>query len=386
VTERWPDSARAILHVDMDAFYASVEQRENPTLLGQPVIVGGPKNTRGVVSAASYEARRFGIHSAMPLRRAGQLCSHGVFLPVRMKLYQEVSKQIFSIFGRFSPQVEPLSVDEAFLDLTGTGRLFGSPIQAARALRTAVKDETGLTASVGVAPSKFVAKIASDFDKPDGLVVVRPGELEAFLQPLPIERMWGVGPRGAASLHEKGIHTFADLAASELTGGAGRKLVDLALGRDSRAVVTSRAPKSIGHETTFMEDTSDGAVVHATLVSLTDRVAQRLRGHGLRARCVTLKVRYAPFRTLTRRRTLEDPTCVTSELLAAVFALFETRLPRTADPVRLLGVSTSQFSAQGLLFESDGVRLQARVDSAVDQVRERFGALALRRGSVLDSV
>ena len=379
----WPAGERAILHVDMDAFYASVEERDDPSLLGKPVIVGGPKDQRGVVSACNYEARRYGIHSAMPLRNAGRLCPNGVFLPVRMKLYVEVSKQVFAIFDRYSPLVEPLSIDEAFLDLTGSERLFGGPVEAAKEIRAAILLELSLTASVGVAPNKFVAKIASDIKKPDGLVVVPPDSVESFLGPLPVERMWGIGPRGAEALHRKGIYTFADLAQRDVRPEFGKdsfRLRALAVGSDARAVVTSRAPKSIGHETTFSKNVTDPQVLHNTLVALTDMVAARVRRHGLRARTVAIKVRYEPFRTITRRVTLENPACATRPLLKEVLRLFEEKTPENGGPVRLLGVSTSGFTPQATLF---GEERQESVDRAMDSVRARFGTAAVRRGSVL---
>jgi DNA polymerase-4 len=370
----------------MDAFYASVEQRDRPELRGRPVIVGGPKDARGVVSAASYEARRFGVRSAMPLRTAARLCPQGVFVPVRMEAYLEASRTVFAIFERYAPLVEPLSVDEAFLDLTGCERLFGDAVAAARALRSDIRAACGLTASVGVAPNKFVAKIASDLEKPDGLVVVAPDAVEAFLAPRPVERMWGLGPRGAAAARGAGLRTFADLARAPrrtlegLFGGAGARLGDLARGLDARPVVTERAPRSLGHETTFSEDVSDRDVQHATLVHLTERVAARLRRHGLRATTVTIKVRYRPFRTVTRRRTMTAPTHATAPLLACALALFR-ETPADAPPVRLLGVSTSGFRAQTVLF-GDGGPEAAALDAAVDRVRERFGAAALARGCV----
>jgi DNA polymerase-4 len=379
---------RTILHVDMDAFYASVEQRENPDLRGLPVIVGGPKDARGVVSAASYEARKFGVKSAMPLRIAARLCPRGQFVPVRMKLYQTVSRQVFGIFKNYSPLVEPLSVDEAFLDLTGCERLFGSAIEAARALREEVRKETQLTASVGVAPNKFLAKIASDLDKPDGLVVVPRDDTESFLAPLPIERMWGVGPVAAARLHKIGIRTFGDMQAAgprrmrELFGTHGPTLLDLAAGRDARAVTSLGAPKSVGHETTFSVDVDDEDVLHGTLVALTDAVAARLRGHGLKARTVTIKIRDASFRTVTRRRTLVAPTCVTDTLLHHVLELWEREV-RLRGPIRLLGVSTSGFSAQAMLFEEPGDEGREELDTAVDRVRDRYGRTALRRASTM---
>jgi DNA polymerase-4 len=370
----------------MDAFYASVEERENPALRGQPVIVGGPRDARGVVSAANYAARKFGVHSAMPLRVASRLCPDGVFLPGRMKLYAEASRAVFAIFHRYSPAVEPLSIDEAFLDATGCERLYGGPVELAKVIRAAIREEVSLTASVGVAPNKFIAKIASDLDKPDGLVVVPPGEVEAFLAPLPVERMWGIGPKGAQELRARGIRTFADLAGANLDGlfpRAGAALRGLATGRDVRPVVTERAPKSVGHETTFMENVTDEDVVHRTLVSLTDRVAGRLRHHGLRARTVTLKVRYAPFRTFTRRVTLPAPTCATTDLLETVLALWKDKAPEHGVPVRLLGVSTSGFSAQATLFAAPEAPRHEALDNAVDRVREKFGTAAVRRASVM---
>ncbi|MEM8883848.1 MAG: DNA polymerase IV [Planctomycetota bacterium] len=382
-------SERTILHVDMDAFYASVEQREQPELRGQPVIVGGPRDARGVVSAASYEARRFGVHSAMPLRVAARLCPRGHFVPVRMRLYQEVSRAVFAIFERYSPLVEPLSVDEAFLDLTGAERLFGGGAEAGEALRRDIHAELDLTASVGVAPNKFLAKLASDLDKPDGLTVVPREDIEGFLAPLPVERMWGVGPKAAERLHKLGIRTFGDLRAysirglRDLFGTHADKLHDLAAGRDTRSVSGIGAPKSVGHETTFSEDVDEEETLHATLVALTDAVAARVRAHGLKARTVTLKVRDSRFKTITRRRTLTAPTCVTGTLLRAILDLWETEVSRQA-AIRLLGVSTSGFSAQGMLFGEEGEAEGSRVDAAVDDVRNRYGKSALRRGSTLE--
>jgi DNA polymerase-4 len=369
-------SPRVVLHVDMDAFYASVEQRDRPELRGRPVIVGGPRNARGVVTAASYEARRFGVRSAMPLRTAARLCPDGEFVRSRMSRYLEVSKQVFQVFHHYSPLVGPLSVDEAW------------PVAAAEALRREIRNTCGLTASVGVAPNKFLAKIASDLEKPDALVVVPADAVEAFLAPLPVERMWGIGPRGARALHGIGIETFGELARAPverlrpLFGSAAFGLRALATGQDTRPVVTERAPKSVGNETTFAADVTDKDTLHSTLVWLTDRVAARLRRHGLKARCVTLKVRYQPFRTITRRTTLETPTSATGPLLETVLDLYARKTPQRAPPVRLLGVSTSNFSAQAMLF-SEQARQEA-LDRAVDEVRERFGTAAVRRASVIE--
>jgi len=389
--ESWPADARAILHVDMDAFYASVEVHDRPELRGRPVIVGGSKDARGVVSAASYEAREFGVKSAMPLRVAGRRCPRGVFLPVRMERYLEVSRAVFAIFDRFTPLVEPLSVDEAFLDLTGTELLFGGPIATAHAIRAAISSELGLTASVGVAPNKFVAKIASDLEKPDALVVFAPGHVAEKLAPLSVKRMWGIGPRGAEALKRAGIKTFRDLAgagAARLTPLLGRSadgFVALARGEDARSVTPSRGAKSVGHETTFSENVRDEETVHATLLALADQVGGRLRRQGLRARTVQLKVRYEPFDTLTRRVTLAAPTCTTHGIFDAVWDLFVRRTERVSRPVRLLGVSTSGFSSQGLLFLAESETTQLAVETAVDKVRGRFGRGALQRGSVLRS-
>ncbi len=371
----------------MDAFYASVEQRDHPELRGRPVIVGGPKDARGVVSAASYEARVFGVHSAMPLRNAARLCPDGAFVRVRMKQYAEVSRQVFAVFARYSPLVEPLSIDEAFLDMTGCERLFGGPVEAARGLRADIRAEVGLTASVGVAPNKFVAKIASDLEKPDGLVVAPREGLEEFLAPLPVSRMWGVGPRGAEALKRVGISTFAELAqASSRTlraafGSSAERLQDLARGRDARAIVTARGPKSIGHETTFSQNIRDRDELFAVLVALADQVAARVRRHGLKARTIQLKLRYAPFQTVTRRVTLDSPTCGSAPLIDASRALLDRHLRRGAE-IRLLGVSVSGFSAQATLF-AGSERECPEVDSAVDQIRAKFGTAALRRGSVV---
>jgi len=385
----WPGGARAILHVDMDAFYASVEVHDDPSLRGKAVIVGGPKEARGVVSAASYEARAYDVHSAMPLRVAARLCPGGVFLPVRMERYLAVSRTVFGILGRFTPLVEPLSVDEAFLDLGGSERLLGGPVAAARAIRAAIRAETGLTASVGVAPNKFIAKIASDLRKPDALVIVPPDAVRAFLAPLPVERMWGVGPRGAEALRRLGITTFGELVEAgvarlrPLFHAHAEGLLALARGEDVRPVLTERAPKSIGRETTFPEDVPDRETVRSTLVALLDHVATRLRREGLRARCLTLKVRFAPFRTVTRRRTLAAPTDATDPLLKGALALWEG--VRDATPVRLVGISASAFSGQlALPTEEESPRQQA-LDRAVDRVREKYGAASLRRGSVIQS-
>lgn len=342
---------RAIIHLDLDAFYASVEVLDDPALRGKPVIVGGDER-RGVVSAASYEARRFGVRSAMPVARAKRLCPEGVFLPVRMARYEEVSDSVFEIYRRFTPLVEPLSIDEAFLDVTGSLRLHGTAEGIASKIRAAVRRETGLTVSAGVASVKFVAKIASDIRKPDGLTVVRPGEEKAFLAPLPVEKLWGVGAVTASALHAMGVRTIGDLAtvAQETLvrrfGAHGAHLHRLANGIDERGVETESEAKSVGHEDTYPEDIADRSVMNRELLCLAERVAARLRGSGSRGRTVTLKVKYRDFRQVTRAATLPDATDDGSVIHRAAARLLEkTEAGNT--PVRLLGISVSRLEEGG---------------------------------------
>ncbi len=382
-----------ILHVDMDAFYASVEQRDRPELRGRPVIVGGTGSS-GVVSAASYEARPFGVRSALPMATARRLCPHAVFLPVRMAHYAAVSRQIRDIFHRFTPLVEPLSLDEAFLDVHGCEGLFGPAPQLARRIKDEIKAEVGLTASVGVAPNKFLAKLASDHGKPDGLVVVPPEAVAAFLAPLPVGRLWGVGAKGAQRLQALGIRTVGELAERperlllDHFGEVGRHLWQLAHGRDDRPVVPDRAAKSISTETTFAEDISDRAVLRRWLLDLVDQLAGRLRHAGMRARTVELKIRSADFQTRTRAHSLPKPTDVTDHLWRAAAELFDRALTRDMLPVRLLGVGASKLTrdaaVQGELFDEGSRARQSAVDRAVDAIRGQFGVGAIRRGSLLD--
>ncbi|MBI3637543.1 MAG: DNA polymerase IV, partial [Candidatus Rokubacteria bacterium] len=290
----------------MDAFYASVEQRDRPELRGRPVIVGADPKGRGVVSAASYEARAFGVRSAMPIGRAARLCPGGVFVPVDMERYRQVSMDIMAILREFSPLVEPVSVDEAFLDLTGTASLFGDAPAAARRIKDRIRAETALTASAGLATNKFVAKVASDLRKPDGLVIVPAGDEAEFLAALPVERLWGVGKVAARELAAMGITTIRELQRLPLTalerrfGSHGRQLRELAFGRDDRPVEPASEAKSIGAETTFDVDSRDVDTLRRTLRGQAERVARELRAEGLSAACVTLKLRYADFRTITR--------------------------------------------------------------------------------------
>ncbi len=380
---------RAILHVDMDAFYASVEVRDRPELGGKPVIVGADPRGRGVVAAASYEARRYGIHSAMPISRAYRLCPHAAFLPVDMPKYARVSAEIMRILGEFTPLVEPLSLDEAFLDVTGSRGLFGPAHEIASRIKARIRGEVGLTASAGVAPNKFLAKIASDLRKPDGLVEVRPGEEAAFLRDLPISRLWGVGPAAEAVLASLGIRTIGQLARVPRgvlvgrLGAAGVHLLALAQGRDHRPVVPSDDPRSVGAEETFERDTDDVERLRATLLHQADRVARELRDLGLRGRTVTLKVRFADFRTLTRRETSPAPTVDGGEIFRRAWSAFSQLKP--VQPIRLIGLSVS-----GLSRESDSRQLglfpsNARAEEVgrlTDRLRARFGPDAVRRASL----
>ena len=305
--------SRAIIHLDMDAFYPAVEVLDNPGLKGKPVIVGGGRE-RGVVSSASYEARKFGVHSAQPMATAMRLCPDGVFLPGRMSRYKEVSKQVFEIFFRFTPLVEPLSIDEAFLDVTGSIRLFGEPVEIAKKVKQEVVNETGLTVSAGVAPSKFVAKIASDMDKPDGLTVVPSDQVREFLDPLPIKKMWGVGKVTQEALARLNVRTFEDLSRVPVKvlerrfGKHGLKMHQLSMGIDEREVIPEHDAKSIGHEETFSQDILDRGAAKKELLSLANRVARRMRREQVIGRTITLKVKYSDFVQVTRSTTLSIST------------------------------------------------------------------------------
>ncbi len=384
-----------ILHCDMDAFYASIEQRERPELAGQPVIVGGSPDGRGVVAAANYVARQSGIHSAMPAAMARKLCPQAVFLPSRIGFYAQVSAQIREIFLSVTPLVEPLSLDEAFLDVTGSQQLWGSAVEIGHLIKQRVWDETQLVVSVGVAPNKFLAKIASDLEKPDGFVVVDPDRVQSFLDPLPIQRLWGVGRQGSKVFARLGIHTIGQLrqwpveSLRSQFGSTGQHLWELAHGIDARRVVPEREAKSISHETTFARDIDDMDVLRAWLLDLTLQVAWRLRRHQLRGRVVQLKVRFADFSTITRSHTLAEPTAITDELWRVADSLLCQRLPARHLPVRLLGVGVAQLDAsrqrQGQLFDQTERQKQSELDAATDQIRQRFGSDALRRAASLSA-
>jgi DNA polymerase-4 len=382
-----------ILHVDMDCFYAAIETRDDPSLVGRPVIVGGTAEGRGVVAAANYEARKFGVHSAMASVTAHRHCPHAVVIRPRIGYYAEVSQQIREIFEQFTPIIEPLSLDEAFLDATGSESLFGPTAEIGRQIKGRIRDELRLVASVGVAPNKFLAKIASDLKKPAGFVVVEPGDVQAFLDPLPVGRIWGVGKVTGKVFERLGIRTIGQLrnlsleTLREYFGTSAEHYWQLARGIDKRPVVPDREAKSISHETTFAEDIADLDVLRAWLVDLVEQVARRLRQHDLRGRTVDLKVRFADFTTISRSATLREPTHATQELLDAGLALLNCRLPPRHLPVRLLGFGVSHLDDSGRtqqhLFEQPDHERRRELDSVADQIAERFGKRAIRRGAGL---
>ena len=385
--------AMTILHVDMDAFYASVEQRDDPALRGQPVIVGGLKG-RGVVSAASYEARKFGVKSAMPVASAKRLCPQGIFVPVRMQHYAQVSRQLRDIFLSFTPLVEPLSLDEAFLDVRGCEGLFGTAEAIGRQIKQRIKSETELIASVGVAPNKFLAKLASDYGKPDGFVVVPPDKVSEFLAPLPIGRIWGVGAAGEQRLHALGIRTIGQLAATPVQslvrcfGEMGQSMWRLANGQDDRSVVPDREAKSISTETTFTHDIGDCLVLRNCLLDLVDELAGRMRHEGLRGRTIELKVRSSDFATFSRSRSLDEATNTTAVIWQAAVELLDKSLTPEVLPVRLLGVGATKLTrdelVQGQLFDQETRQRQATLDTTMDAIRGQFGTEAIHRGSQLN--
>lgn len=380
---------RSILHVDMDAFYASVEQRDNPALRGLPVVVGGAN--RGVVAAASYEARRFGIHSAMPMREALRRCPNVKRVPPRMAHYQAISADLFAVFRDMTPVVEGLSLDEAFLDVTGSLQLYGSAEDIAASLKREIRDKTGLTASVGVAPNKLVAKIASDLDKPDGLVVVTEDAMQATLDPLPVQVIPGIGRQTLSRLHRSGIRTVAELRTAPdrvldaLFGRFAGRTRERAAGIDERPVVSERGAKSISAEETFDKDLANVTDMHRELLRLAERTAARLRKRELFAGTIQIKIRQADFTTFSRQHALHPPSNSTDLLYTSAKQLLSVWLrEHPGATVRLLGVGGGDLTLTGQadLFASAGDDASA-LDRTVDRIRDRFGDVALGRARTL---
>ena len=389
--------ARRIAHVDMDAFYASIEQRDDPSLRGKPVIIGSPPDRRGVISTASYEAREFGVHSAMPSRTAGKLCPHGVFLSGNMSKYAEVSGQVMTILRSYTPLVEPISIDEAFLDITDAAKRSTSVESLGHALKAQIQDELSLTASVGLAGNKFLAKLASDMDKPDGLTVVPtdPQEILSFLAPLSVSRIWGVGKVAQTRLKRFGIETVKDAQSHDqatlqrwLGNAFGEHLWRLCRGLDDRPLVTDHEAKSISNEHTFIEDCDDPQVVRQVLIRLTEQVGRRLRQSEKVASTGQIKLRFDDFKTITRQRSFRSPTATDHEILGCSLALFDAQDIRR--PIRLVGFGVAGLSGpeaespnQPDLFEMPEEQNKTKhksLDQAVDKIREKFGKDSLKRG------
>ena len=381
---------RKIIHVDMDAFYASVEQRDDPTLQTKPVVVGGKPNSRGVVCAASYEARKFGIHSAMPMAEAFRRCPHAVFLPVNMPKYHDVSVQIRQIFMTYTPIVEPLSLDEAFLDVTGSTSLFGSANTIGLTIKQRIQQELNLTASVGVASNKFLAKLASDLQKPDGFVVVQPNRIQAFLDPLSVERIWGVGKKTAEQLHKLNIKTVRDLRRLELGyltqlfGVLGSQLYQLAQGIDDRPVESERVAKSIGRETTFATNIVDRDLLETELLKIAVDVGRRLRKEALRGKTITVKVRYDDFRTVSRSHTLSQATDLDDVIFKESCNLF--REISLKQPLRLIGLTlhnlTDKLERQLSLF-CEAQKDDETLTKVIDVLKEKYGEKSITRARLL---
>lgn len=380
---------KRILHVDMDAFFASVEQVQNPALVGKPVIVGGkPGDKRGVVSTASYEARKFGVHSAMPIAQAVKRCPQGIFVRGNSKLYSEISARIKNILGEVSPLVEMASIDEAYIDITGSIRLFGDEDAIASHLKERVYSETGLKCTIGISSNRMISKVASGLDKPDGYLRIIGGEECAFLNPIAVGRIPGIGPKLTARLKREGIHTVGDLNAMSLDnlmaryGDTGVSLHRIAQGMGSDAITRERVPKSIGRETTFAEDETDWTVVEATLRRLFERAVHAMRMKGVEGRCVTLKVRSPDFATHSYSHTMENATSLEPEIWVVVKGLLK-KARTQCESVRLVGVQLSRLTTnqhQLLLDESGEVMRWEDAMASVDVIRERFGAGALQSG------
>ncbi|MBL0389152.1 DNA polymerase IV [Tumebacillus sp. ITR2] len=356
------EASRTILHLDMDAFFASVEQRDHPEFRGKPVIIAHPAAVRGVVSTCSYEARRFGVHSAMPTAQAKRLCPHGIFVEPDHRKYSQVSREMMAILARYTPLIEPLSVDEAFLDVTACRKLFGDGITIARRIKEDIRRELNLTASVGIAYNKFLAKLASDLEKPDGLCPITPQDVETRVHPLPISRLWGVGQKSAEQLKRLGLHTIGDVARMDVVrmrtyiGSLADHIYWLANGKDERPVQAEREAKSVGQETTFATDVRDVGFLETTLLAQVEKVARRLRKAGVEGRTLTLKLRYAPWRTITRSHTFPRATDLETPLYQAVKELLAKCGLSREDAIRLIGVQVGNLVPKG-----SGVEVEEQV-------------------------
>ncbi len=378
------------MHVDMDAFYASVEQMDNPELKGKPLIVGARPEERGVVAAASYKAREFGIHSAMPTSQAIRLCRDVIILPVRMSRYREISRRIHLVFYDYTEQIEPISLDEAFLDVTGSVRIYGSAENIGRQIKDRIKKEIGLTASVGLAPNKFLAKLASDMDKPDGFVIITEENKREILDPLPVVRVWGIGRVTAKKLTSSGINTIGQLRKMPVSylesflGKNAGEIVNLCNGIDDRLVQSSREAKSISAEETFAKDIIDKATLLNVLQNQVEEVAGKLRSEKLEAKTVNLKFRYKDFKTVTRSHTLDSHTNVTQMILKSAFDVFEKWHTSSQGYLRLLGFGVSNLrksgSGQLMLFDQNTDDKQKSLDKSFDQIRGKYGDDILKRG------
>lgn len=382
--------AKVILHVDLDAFFAAVEQRDDPQLRGKPVVVGadpqGGKG-RGVVSTCSYEARKFGIRSAMPISKAYQLCPHAVFVQPHFAKYSEASRKVFAIFSDFTPHIQGLSIDEAFMDITTSAHLFGGPVETAKRLKERIRQEVGLTASVGIASVKFVAKIASDLSKPDGLISVPADGIMEFLKPLKIERLWGVGPKTAEVLHRSGIETIGQLAELSLEemrgrfGESGGHLFNLSHGIDLREVEEETDVKSVSHEHTFNTDTFNSEEILAMILELSEHVSRRLRKDNLKGKTITVKIRLQGFETYTRAVTLGERTNFTDVIFATAKSIFE-KFFKPGMKIRLIGVRVNHFEdayVQDSLFSDPVDERREKIHTVVDMIKNKFGEDAIQR-------
>jgi len=383
-----------ILHVDMDAFYAAIEQRDNPNLVGKPVVVGGSPTGRGVIAAASYEARKFGLHSAMPSAQAIRLCPRAIFIKPQIEKYSAVSKQIREIFNRFTPVFEPLALDEAFLDVAGSQKLFGDAETIGRQIQTTIAEELQLVASVGVAPNKFLAKLASDLDKPNGFMVVQQANVTEFLDPLDISRVWGIGPKTQQTFLKLGVQRIGQLrrlpmeTLKQLFGLNADHFWRLARGIDTRQVVPDRIAKAVGHESTFSQDVNDDHVLESWVWELADQVGRRLRRNQIRGKTIRVKIRFHDFRTISRSKTIAAHTNATRVIAENSLRLLHAVRNEQRDSIRLLGVSVGglsrQTGQQQLLFGQQQDEQAKQIDSTADAIRDRFGSAAMKRGSTLD--